>query len=167
MHYPPIFINEYIKEKVASEFDTAMPFFPTSPSMIDELTNTIQDAGSIFGVYDRMFRMRRSPFPHTKSEQLLYYLYKPTGGIARLQEITQLIQDLLDGEDESADDINKWIASKIDDGVFTVSGTEFEPVFFHKIRVYQLEEVRDIVDFGTARTFAGNKIIIDYDWHKS
>jgi hypothetical protein len=41
------------------------------------------------------------------------------------------------------------------------------PVFFHDIKVYQLEESRDIIDFGTARTYAGNKIIIDYDWHKS
>jgi len=39
--------------------------------------------------------------------------------------------------------------------------------FFHRIRIYQLEETRDIIDFGTARTYAGNKIIIDYDWHKS
>jgi hypothetical protein len=44
---------------------------------------------------------------------------------------------------------------------------DFYPVFFHEIKIYQLEETRDIVDFGTARTFAGNKIIIDYCWHKS
>lgn len=167
MYYPPIFINEYIKEKVLNEYSVTMPFFPTSPTTINELTTTIQDGGELFGVYDRMFRMRRGPFPHIKSEQLLYYLYKPSGGIARLQEVTQLLQDLLDNEDESAEDLNKWIASKLIDNKFTVSGTDFEPVFFHKIKIYQLEEVRDIIDFGTARTFAGNKIIIDYDWHKS
>jgi hypothetical protein len=38
-------------------------------------------------------------------------------------------------------------------------------MFFHNFKIYQLEETRDIVDFGTARTYAGNKIIIDYDWH--
>jgi hypothetical protein len=25
--------------------------------------------------------------------------------------------------------------------------------------------VRDIIDFGTARTYGGNKIIIEYDYH--
>jgi len=38
--------------------------------------------------------------------------------------------------------------------------------FFHRFRVYQLEEVRDIIDFGTARTYGGNKIIIDFEYHQ-
>jgi len=42
---------------------------------------------------------------------------------------------------------------------------EFLPVYFHDIKIYQLEETRDIIDFGTARTYAGNKIIIDYCYH--
>jgi hypothetical protein len=40
------------------------------------------------------------------------------------------------------------------------------PLYFHTFKTYQLQETRDIIDFGTARTFAGNKIILDYDWHK-
>ena len=39
--------------------------------------------------------------------------------------------------------------------------------YFHDFKIYQLEEARDIIDFGTARTYAGNKIIIEYCWHKS
>jgi hypothetical protein len=38
--------------------------------------------------------------------------------------------------------------------------------YFHEFKVYQLEESRDIIDFGTARTYGGNKIIIDYDYHQ-
>jgi hypothetical protein len=38
--------------------------------------------------------------------------------------------------------------------------------YFHGFKIYQLEEVRDIIDFGTARTYGGNKIIIDYDYHQ-
>jgi len=38
--------------------------------------------------------------------------------------------------------------------------------YFHDFKVYQLEETRDIIDFGTARTYAGNKIIIDFDYHQ-
>jgi hypothetical protein len=38
--------------------------------------------------------------------------------------------------------------------------------YFHRFKVYQLEEVRDIIDFGTARTYGGNKIIIDFEYHQ-
>jgi hypothetical protein len=44
-------------------------------------------------------------------------------------------------------------------------GSKYPTVYFHDLKVYQLEETRDIIDFGTARTFAGNKIIIDYCYH--
>jgi hypothetical protein len=89
-------------------------------------------------------------------------------------ELSQMAYELLDREDESAQELNAWILSKI----VVVNGEKvvnfgtanspeyFYPVFFHSIKMYQLEETRDIVDFGTARTFAGNKIIIDYDYHQ-
>jgi hypothetical protein len=38
--------------------------------------------------------------------------------------------------------------------------------YFHTFKVYQLEEARDIIDFGTARTYGGNKIIIEFDYHQ-
>jgi len=90
--------------------------------------------------------------------------------------MTQEIQDLLDNGDDSAKDLNAWIASKVSGTVtvdgkvhnkVTFDGTDFLLPYFHEIKIYQLEETRDIIDFGTARTYAGNKIIIDYDWHKS
>ena len=124
-----------------------------------------------------MFKMRRGPFPYIKCEQLLYYFYALTEtAVVNLIEMTQEIQDLLDSGDDSAKDLNAWIASKVSgtvtvDGVthnkVTFDGTDFLIPFFHSIKIYQLEETRDIIDFGTARTYAGNKIIIDYDWHKS
>jgi hypothetical protein len=65
----------------------------------------------------------------------------------------------MDREDESAEEINNWMKGK------QISG--FSPKFmFHKFRVYQLEEVADIIDFGTARTYGGNKIIIEYEYHQ-
>jgi hypothetical protein len=168
-----------------------MKFFPASPTDIEALTETFPDASAnVFAVYDRMLKMRRTPFPHVKSEQLLYYFYKMAGDPVDLIETTQVVQDLLDREDESAQELNAWIKTlpagnpiqlKDDQGklmfdennipimraTISISGTDFLPVFFHKIRIYQLEETRDLIDFGTARTYAGNKIIIDYDWHKS
>ncbi len=173
IYYPPVFINAYLQDGISndSRLGFQMPFFPVSPTSIDDLTETFPDASSnVFAVYDRMMKMRRGPFPHIKSEQALYYFYKTAGDPTQLIETTQAIQDLLDREDESAQELNDWIAALPNGatpGTKIVSGEEFLMPFFHRIRIYQLEETRDIVDFGTARTFAGNKVIIDYDWHKS
>jgi len=165
--YPPIFINNYLKEKIGSYFadEINIPFFPTTPTDIDALTETFPTSQGTFAVYDRMFKYRRTPFPHIKSEQLLYYFYKTQGDSELMMEISQLVYDLLDRGDESAEDLNAWIQSKVVNGVVTFAGADFDPVYFHNMKIFQLEETRDIVDFGTARTFAGNKIIIDYDYH--
>ena len=264
--YPPVFINNYLGEKISSElpeyFSGNVKFFPTQPTSIDTLTEEFPDASEeVFAVYDRMFRMRRGPFPHCRTEQLLYYFYKTSGGIEALIETTQRVADLLDDGDESAQDANAWIKSRLDDqGQDTVyatrktipftnktlsgnevtlttsvghyfsvgdtiivketsrftddqtsiagthvvtaktsntvsyakAGSDFDekdaerfptvgighPTItfgeksfflpkFQEFKIYQLEEARDIIDFGTARTYAGNKIIIEYVWHKS
>jgi hypothetical protein len=186
IYYPPIFINNYLSEMVPdtlpNRFSGQFRFFPTMPTDIQQLTETFpESSGDVFAVYDRMFKMRRKPFPHIKCEQLLYYFYKMAGDPDGLIETSQVVLDLLDNGDESAQDLNSWISDKLilddDDNpvyqpgnntnVFNPNLETFLPVFFHEIKVYQLEESRDIVDFGTARTYAGNKIIIDYDWHKS
>lgn len=161
--YPPIFLNEYLKEQLDMTGREPMPFFPTLPTDLHSLVESFPDG--MFAVFDRMFKMRRMPFPHIKSEQLLYYFYKVDGDPELLIEHTQRVNDLLDRGDESAQELNKWLQSKLVDGVFRIGGKEFLPVYFHSIKIYQLEETRDIIDFGTARTFAGNKIIIDFDYH--
>jgi hypothetical protein len=189
IYYPPIFINKYLQEKLANEGFGAIPMFPTYPSdfsIANDFTLEVLTSGgstskfSFQGqaaVYDRMFKMRQTAFPHVKCEQLLYYYYALTeDAVENLIEMTQQIADLLDYGDESAQDLNAWIASKIN-GTEIINGVRHNTVtfdnkkfllpFFHEIKVYQLEETRDIIDFGTARTYAGNKLIIDYDWHKS
>lgn len=179
--YPPVFINNYLAEKISaglpSYFSGNVKFFPTQPTSIDTLTEEFPDASEeVFAVYDRMFRMRRNPFPHKRVEQLLYYFYKTSGGVEALIETTQFVQDLLDDGDESAVDLNKWILDKFNSqggqylngkAVVSFGNKQFYLPYFHEFKIYQLEEARDIIDFGTARTYAGNKIIIEYCWHKS
>jgi hypothetical protein len=186
IYYPPIFINNYLAEKVPAQipnrFASSFKFFPTSPTDIDALTQGFPESSTdVFAVYDRMFRMRRTAFPHIKGEQLLYYFYKMASDPEGLIETTQVVQDLLDNGDESAQDINSWIAQQPRGADVVVDGKTLNTVrfgsgsgsrdflmpYFHEIKVWQLEETRDIIDFGTARTFAGNKVIIDYTWHKS
>jgi hypothetical protein len=184
LNTPILWINEYLKEKISEEVfglnngeifsGNSIPFFPTGPSTIDLVTEQFVNNGQeAIAVYDRMFRRRKRAFPHIKCEQVLYYFYA-NGNNDKLNmiKIQESLMNLMDREDESAEEINAWAIAK---GTIQVKETasdgsiqtyNFNPAFhFHSFRIYQLEEARDIVDFGTARTFAGNKIIIDYDYH--
>ena len=177
IHHPPTIINAYLAAKIDPGFNAqgTTYFFPTLPTEIDSLTQTFPQSNGVFGVYDRMFKMRRVPFPYIKCEQLLYYFYSVGDDAQRNMVVTQQqVNDLLDSGDDSAQDLNSWAAQNIRPSNEPISPTspsgkywddESKPMFFHNFKIYQLEETRDIVDFATARTYAGNKIIIDYDWH--
>jgi hypothetical protein len=163
IHHPPTIINKYLAAKIDPGFNSqgTTYFFPTLPTQIDALTETFPDSNEVFAVYDRMFKMRRMPFPYIKCEQLLYYFYAVGDNATTKMVITQQqVSDLLDNGDDSAKDLNEWATANLD-----YDTIDSKPCFFHNFKIYQLEETRDIVDFATARTYAGNKIIIDYDWH--
>lgn len=176
---PVLWINAYLQEKLSQIIvdnpntdidETAgigVPFFPSKPASIDELTEQwvvvdgerLQYSG-VMAVWDRLVRMRRSPFPHIKQEQLLYYFYATENDVTEIMvQVQEAVLRLMDREDETAQEINAWAKNKTIDGM----NNKF---YFHKFRVYQLEETRDIIDFGTARTYGGNKIIIDFEYHQ-
>lgn len=166
LNTPILWINTYLQEKLQQDlgFNQPIAFFPTSPSTIDNLTETFPDGG-VMCVYDRMFRMRRKVFPHIKAEQVLYYFYATAdNNTLNMIKLQENVLRLMDREDESAEELNRWAVAK---GSISVEGQAMNPKFyFHRFKVYQLEEARDIIDFGTARTYAGNKIIIDYEYHQ-
>jgi|694.fasta_scaffold04864_6 hypothetical protein len=171
---PVLWINEYLKEKIGLDTGIGVPFFPSRPASIDELTeswiiitpeSTIEPQrlayAGVMATWDRLVRMRRSPFPHIKQEQLLYYFYATESDVTeKMVQVQEKVLRLMDREDETAEEINKWAKAK---GQIDGMDCKF---FFHKFKVYQLEEVRDIIDFGTARTYGGNKIIIDFEYHQ-
>ncbi len=163
---PVLWINQYLREKIEllTELDD-VPFFPTGPSTLETLQTQFPEGGTM-AVYDRMFKMRRGAFPHIKCEQVLYYFYASGEAPAlKMIQIQEAVMRLMDRGDESAQELNDWAKGKtILDLQGNLMSCEF---FFHDFKIYQLEEARDIVDFGTARTYAGNKIIIDYDYHQS
>ena len=173
--YPPVIINEYLAEKIQQrlpgKFKGQLNFFPTMPTDINSLTkNNPALATDVFGVYDRMFKLNRKAFPHIKCEQLMYYFYKMNGDPELLFETIQVVHDLLDRKDESAQEINAWISSKVNSQGLVVLGSgrlqrTFKPIFFHDLTVYSLEESRDIVSQQTNRTYVASKIIINYDYH--
>ena len=163
LNTPMLWVNHYLKEKLETLGFDAVPFFPSTPSTIDNLTSSFPDGG-IMCTYDRLIRMRRKAFPHIKCEQGLYYFYATAeNSVVNMIKITEKVLRLMDRSDETAEEVNEWARQK---GSIIVNGETIEPNFyFHNFKVYQLEEVRDIIDFGTARTYGGNKIIIEYDYH--
>ena len=168
--HPVVLINNYLAEKIANtlsnDYSDTIKFFPTFPTDIGAMVeNFPESAGDVFAVYDRMFRLRKSPFPHNKNEQVDYYFYKMSGNPEPLAKTVQLVYELLDGEDESAEDINNWITSKSKNNVINFNGQDFNSVYFHNFRVYQLQETRDVINFNTNRSFVGSKIIIEYNYH--
>jgi len=164
LNTPVLWINQYLKEKITELSGLEdIPFFPTGPSTLETLQKQFPEGGTM-AVWDRMFKMRRGPFPHIKCEQVLYYFYANgdrSGFTAqeRMINIQEAVLRLMDRGDESAQELNAWAKGKTFDGMQC-------KFYFHDFKIYQLEEARDIVDFGTARTYAGNKIIIDYDYHQ-
>ncbi len=165
---PAIWINKYLQGKLSDYGFEGVPFFPTQPSTIDSLTTTFPSNGGngIMATYDRMFKMNRSSFPHIKCEQMLYYFYATAeSAVPNMVKVTEAIYRLFDRRDESAQEINDWCSNRrVDLG--GTNGLVDNMFYFHDFKVYQLEESRDIIDFGTARTYAGNKIIIDFDYHQ-
>lgn len=172
---PMLWVNKYLQAKLSGLVKVGVPFFPPTPNTIDDLTETWVVVNGenlpyngVMCTYDRLIRMRRSPFPHIKGEQLLYYFYATQEGVTpTMTAITETVLRLMDRGDESAEEVNDWCSNRQ-----VNMGTSQDPIlfdnqfYFHSFKVFQLEEVRDIIDFGTARTYGGNKIIIEFEYHE-
>jgi hypothetical protein len=163
LNTPVIWVNKYLQSKLSDFGFDSVPFFPTTPSTIDSLTQTFTSNG-IMATYDRMFKMNRKGFPHIKCEQLLYYFYATAENtVENMVQITEAVYRLLDRADESAQEVNSWCSNRrVNVGTSQQQNLLDNIFYFHNFKVYQLEETRDIIDFGTA---GGNKIIIDFDYH--
>lgn len=163
--FPPFFINQYVIEQlklfgILSGTEQMVPIFPTTPTNIDEVFRNYIGAPNIDNPvliqYERLIRFRPGPFYRHKREQLVYYLY--CTDLSKIMNSHRIIVDALDREDAAAQDINEYCAS---------IATEAMPynVFFHNVRVFQVDETRDVMDLAAARTISANKIVIEYDYH--
>jgi hypothetical protein len=168
LNTPLLWVNKYLEKKITELGDfERVPFFPSTPTTLDDLTEMfVQSPDGIMCVYDRLSRMNKNKFPHIKTEQILYYFYATAENTSvNMIKIQERVLRLLDRGDESAEEINNWCSNRkvrLDDG-----STINNVFYFHTFKVYQLEEARDIIDFGTARTYGGNKFIIEFEYHSS
>lgn len=168
---PMLWINKYFQEKLAENLKIAIPIFPTMPNTLDniqdyflKINNVNYEYAGVMGVYDRMFKLRRGPFPHVKCEELVYYFYATDSNVTDyMVAVAETLLRLFDGEDESAQDLNAWLVDK----TINVNGTNLKPeFFFHAFKSYQLEESRDIISFQSTRTYGASKLILSYDYHR-
>jgi hypothetical protein len=169
-----LWINKYLQSKILEGTNLDTPFFPTLPSTINDLTQYFPTGGTM-ATWDRLIKMNKKSFPHIKCEQIMYYFYaNGDNPIPKMVQIQEQILRLMDRGDETAQEVNNWASNRqINLGGFDSAGNPRDPeqlvdnmFYFHDFKVYQLEESRDIIDFGTARTYGGNKIIIEYDYHQ-
>lgn len=167
LNTPVLWINKYLQSKILENTQLDTPFFPTLPSTINDLTQYFPTGGTM-ATWDRLVKMNRKSFPHIKCEQIMYYFYA-TGDnpIEKMVQIQEQVLRLMDRGDETAQEINNWASNRqVNLGTAQNPDLIDNMFYFHDFKVYQLEESRDIIDFGTARTYGGNKIIIEYDYHQ-
>jgi len=167
LNTPVLWINKYLADQIQILTNIETPFFPSTPSTIDNLTESFP-AGGVMATWDRLIKMNRKGFPHIKCEQILYYFYATADNtVENMVKIQESVLRLMDRFDETAQEINDWCSNRVIN-IGTTSNPDYieNQFYFHNFKVYQLEETRDIIDFGTARTYGGNKIIIDFDYHQ-
>ena len=172
--FPPHWINAYLFDKLGTEYgpqevgfgpnQTIVPFFAPTPTGRDEIyQQLVQTTGLVqptMVTYDRLMRFRTSPFYGIKKEQLIYTIY---GSVQSVQNINIIVSQLLDREDVAAQEINEWAKNN----PITLNGTTINSnVFFHSVRVYQVDETRDILELASVNMGEwASKIIIEYDYH--
>lgn len=163
--FAPFFVNQYVIEQltkfnILNGNEQMSPIFPTSPTNIEDVFKNYIGAPGVQDPlliqYERLARFRPGPFYRRKREQLVYYLY--CTNLSKIMNSSRLIIDALDREDSAAQDINLFCATK------STIDLPFN-IFFHNLRVYQVDETRDVLDPVSARTTYSNKIIIEYDYH--
>jgi hypothetical protein len=167
LNTPVLWINKYLQSKILESTTLDTPFFPTLPSTINDLTQYFPTGGTM-ATWDRLIKMNKKSFPHIKCEQIMYYFYA-TGDnpIEKMVQIQEQVLRLMDRGNETAEEVNNWAMNRqVNLGTSQTPDLIDNMFFFHDFKVYQLEESRDIIDFGTARTYGGNKIIIEYDYHQ-
>lgn len=173
--YPARWVNAYVIAKlkeyspeagVASNQEFG-PIFASLPASKEE---TYAQLTAITGIsqplmmqYDTLARFRSKPLYAVKKEQLMYYM---DGRLDYVNNAKIIISQWLDREDVAAQEINTWSQSH---NLYNQDGTEIPcNVFFHSVKVYEIDESRDLLELASANLANMKaKIIIEYEYHVS
>lgn len=172
--FPAKWLIKYINaelsqyEEIGSSSDAPMmPIFPTSPISPEEvysnLLQTFPISEPLMIQWDRLLRFRPNTIPSHKREQLLLFLY--TTDMEKLMAGNIIISNTLDREDYAAQDVNKWLSENHASLIAADPDLGQLNVFFRNIKVFQIDETRDVLELASARTLYVNKLIVEYDYH--
>ena len=160
--FPPIFINKYIIAQlkefgIVTGIEGIDPIVPVQATNLDDLFGEITVTGDAFLIaYDRLARYRPSTMYRHKREQLIYTIHSSDD--AQGFNIARIIAEALDREDAAAQDVNSWLVKNPD---------KIPPlnIFFHRFKVFQIDETRDLIELGSVKFNWRGKVIIEYDYH--
>lgn len=160
--FPPIFINKYVTAQlkefgIVTGIEGIDPIVPVQSTNLDDLFGEITVTGDAFLIaYDRLARYRPNTMYRHKREQLVYTIHSSSD--AQGFDIARIISAALDREDSAAQDVNNWLI-KNPDQIPALN------VFFHRFKVFQIDETRDLVELGSIKFNWRGKLIIEYDYH--
>lgn len=166
--FPGFVVNGYIEDQL-KRFDIIPPsqtfssFIPVMSSNIDDLYGEFLSTDSslpVYIAYDRLSRFRPSTFYRHKREQMVYTIHGP---LEKVYATARVIQAALDREDSAAQDVNFWSSQNQESIVGPSAVTQ--PIFFHNIKTFQLDESRDLLELAAVRGIYRNKIVVEYDYH--
>ena len=171
--HPPRWINAYLFAKLSGYEDvgigpsqTIVPIFASTPTNIEDVysdfSKSLTVTNPILIQYDRMVKFRISPFYPIKRDQAIYYLYSTS--LANVTNATTVIQQLLDREDVSAEEVNRWTAAnpQMVSGISTPCN-----VYFHSFKAFQTDDPRSIQRPISVKTLYVSKLLVEYDFHAS
>ena len=173
---PLLYINHYLHSLLSSytdinmaknpNIDNYVPFVPAGvttnvDAFYENLAATSGFEGELPSVifYDRLLRLRSSSFYVGKREQGLYTIYATA---SQAYKIGLVISQVLDREDVSAQDLNKWMNDNKADLI--AKGLPMR-VFFRSMKVFQVDESRDLLELQSFKGGTMHKYIVEYDYH--
>lgn len=152
---PVLNVNKYlwsamcgIDTSLAAAYNGIVPFFPLADSRAG-------DAGwgaKPYVVYDYMFKFHNKAFYPVKKVQIMYFV---RGTAEDVITWTNAIGMILDREDVSAQAINEYLADN----------DPTAGVFFHRLRVMQIDMVNDNRQDLTVRQQYTATLIVEMEYH--
>ena len=147
---PVMVINGYLWDKF-KEIDPGLdtyPYMPIFPMSDAQANNSMWD-NKPYLIFNRMFQRPDNPFYPIKRD---VYHYGLKASAVMTLEWSAAMQAILDRQDDAARDINAWNAAH-----------GAEPVYFHNLRVYQMEQGGQR-DYTNRPTFITD-IIVKAEYH--
>lgn len=154
---PVLHINKYlwnsmkqIDPSLAVQYGTTVPFFPLADSRAGDTGWGTKP----YVVYDMLFKLRGKPFYPVKKVQAMYFV---RGTAEDVLSWSNAIGHILDREDQSAQDINKYLTAN----------NPTAGIYFHRTRVMQIDMVNDNRQDLSVRQQYTASMIVDFEYHIS